>query len=145
MIRRYWFWILISPFVLFAVLDVVGYLLLPWGYYPLTDWLVANIPLPWLIGGTMALAAILSWHWWDVWKKHLPSFVQFWRALREELQATFEQSGYGDPNEEEYSREIMKDTITDDFGNYWAKRCAKCGHNTMQVSGIGKAQCSRCG
>ena len=67
--RRFWLWVLLSPFVAFAVLDIVGYLLKPFGYYALTDWLVANVPLPILILETILLCVALCLHWWDAWQK----------------------------------------------------------------------------
>jgi hypothetical protein len=41
--------------------------------------------------------------------------------------------------------EIVPDMITDDFGNFWYKKCQFCGKDTMQVISVGKAQCANCG
>lgn len=40
---------------------------------------------------------------------------------------------------------LAKETITDDCGNTWSKRCSVCGKNTLQLIRPGVVQCSECG
>jgi hypothetical protein len=56
--RRLW----LAWGLLFVVIEVVG------AFYSntLSENIVASVPLPILIGATIALAAILSIHWWDL-------------------------------------------------------------------------------
>ena len=74
--------------------------------------------------------------------------ARFYRALNEEMQRFFDGAAF-EVSEREYSEfwRALDDSprIEDGHGNWWHKRCPRCGRNTMKVVSPGKAQCTMCG